>query len=99
MKDALGRFPYETNSLVDHLNGVIADVKATPAKLSQQLIAAKRMLERSKECGSDPVSLAADSSYGTSPFLVWLEDREVIQYTPVLDRTRQTDDKLTREAF
>ncbi len=99
LKDGPGRFSYETNYLVDDLNGVIVDVEATPARLSQEIVAAKAMLERSKEYGFEPISLAADKSYGTSPFLAWLEDREIIQYIPVLDRTKQTDGKLTREAF
>ncbi|MEL6664244.1 MAG: IS1182 family transposase [Pseudomonadota bacterium] len=99
LKDGPGRFSYETNYLVDDLNGVIVDVEATPARLSQEIVAAKAMLERSKGYGFTPKSLAADKSYGTSPFLAWLEDREIIQYIPVLDRTKQTDGKLTREAF
>ncbi|MEM6679942.1 MAG: transposase, partial [Pseudomonadota bacterium] len=44
-------------------------------------------------------SLAADKSYGTGPFLAWLEERRITQLIPVLDRTRQTDGKLTRDAF
>lgn len=99
LKDGPGRFSYETNYLVDDLNGVIVDVEATPARLSQEIVAAKVMLERSKEYGFKPISLAADKSYGTSPFLAWLEERKITQYIPVLDRTKQTDGKLTREAF
>lgn len=99
LKDGPGRFSYETNYLVDDLNGVVVDVEATPARLSQEIIAAKTMLERSKDYGFAPKSLAADKSYGTSPFLSWLEDRKITQYIPVLDRTKQTDGKLTREAF
>jgi hypothetical protein len=78
---------------------VIVDVEATPARLSQEIIAAKAMLARSEARGFSPDSLAADKSYGTGPFLSWLEDREITQYIPVLDRTKQTDGKLTREAF
>ena len=99
LKDGPGRFSYETNYLVDDLNGVIVDVEATPARLSQEIVAAKAMLERSKEYGFTPKSLAADKSYGTSPCLSWPEDRELTQYIPALDRTKQTDRKLTREAF
>ena len=99
LKDGPGRFSYETNYLVDDLNGVIVDMEATPARLSQEIVVTKKMLERSKEYGFTPISRAADKSYGTSPLLAWLEDREIIQYIPVLDRTKQTDGKLTREAF
>lgn len=99
LKDGPGRFSYETNYLVDDWHGVIIDVEATPARLSQEIVAAKAMLERSTALGFEPGSLAADKSYGTSPFLCWLEEREITQYIPVLDRTKQTDGKLTREAF
>jgi hypothetical protein len=57
------------------------------------------MMERSRALGFAPASLAADKSYGTGPFLSWLEQRQVTQYIPVLDRSRQTEGKLTRDAF
>jgi len=44
LKDGPGRFSYETNYLVDDLNGIIADVEATPARISQEIVAAKTML-------------------------------------------------------
>ncbi len=94
-----GCFSHETKYMVDDLYGVIVDVEATPARLSQEIVAAKAMLERSKGYGFTPKSLAADKSYNTSPFLSWLEDQKITQYIPVLDQTKETDGKLTREAF
>jgi hypothetical protein len=39
---------------------------ATPARFSQEIIAARHMLERAKErFGLQPVSVAADKNYGT----------------------------------
>lgn len=100
VKDGPGRFSYETNYLVDDRHAVIVDVEATPARLSQEIVAAKAMLERSRGAlGFAPQSLAADKSYGTAPFLSWLNDRRLTSYIPVLDRTAQTDGKLGREAF
>ena len=99
-KDGPGRFSYETNYLVDDQHAIIVDVEATPARLSQEIVAAKAMLERSKaRLGFAPESLAADKSYGTAPFLAWLLERTVTPYVPVLDRREQTDGKLTRDAF
>ncbi|SPJ26116.1 IS1182 family transposase [Palleronia abyssalis] len=99
-KDGPGRFSYETNYLVDDRHAIIMDVEATPARLSQEIVAAKAMLERSKaKLGFKPTSLAADKSYGTAPFLAWLLKRKVTPYVPVLDRRAQTDGKLTRDAF
>ncbi|MEM8760128.1 MAG: IS1182 family transposase [Pseudomonadota bacterium] len=99
LKDGPGRFSYETNYLVDDAHGIIVDVEATPARLSQEIVAAKAMIERSRSIGFTPASLAADKSYGTGPFLAWLEGRRITQLIPVLDRSRQTDGKLTRDAF
>ena len=58
--------------MVDDRSAIIVDVEATPARLSQEIVAAKAMLERSKtQLGFAPKSLAADKSYGTAPFLAW----------------------------
>ena len=99
-KDGPGRFSYETNYLVDDQNAIIVDVEATPARLSQEIVAVKAMLDCSRDrVGFSPTSLAADKSYGTAPFLAWLLDRQVTPFVPVLDRKGQTDGKLTRDAF
>lgn len=100
LKDGPGRFSYETNYLIDDAYGIIVDVEATPARLSQEIVAARTMLDRSAErFGFTPDSLAADKSYGTGPFLAWLLDRKIAPHVPVLDRKRQTDGKFTRDAF
>jgi transposase len=100
LKDGPGRFSYETNYLIDDRHGIIMDVEATPARLSQEIVAAKAMLERSRErVGFAPKTLGADKSYGTGPFLAWLVKRDVEPHIPVLDRKRQTDGKITRDAF
>ena len=99
-KDGPGRFSYETNYLVDDHNAIIVDVEATPARLSQEIVATKAMLDRSRDrVGFSPTSLAADKSYGTAPFLAWLLERNVTPFVPVLDRKGQTDGKLTRDEF
>src|SRR5512144_678894 len=48
-KTGAGRFRYETNYLVDTAHAVILDVEATPARLSQEIVAAKRMLQRTRD--------------------------------------------------
>ncbi len=98
LKDGPGRFSYEVNYLADDRHAIIVDVEATPARLSQEIVAAKEMLDR-KTAGFDPNSIAGDKSYGTGPFLSWLLDREITPYIPVLDRKGQTDGKLTRDDF
>lgn len=99
-KNGPGRFGYETNYLVDLAHGVIVDVEATPARLSQEIKAAKQMLERARRnLGSATQRVAADQSYGTGPFLAWLLERQIEPYIPVLERKGQTNGKLTRDAF
>lgn len=100
LKDGPGRFSYETNYLIDDAHGIIVDVEATPARLSQEIVAAKTMLARSADrFGFRPNSLAADKSYGTGPFLAWLIGRKTAPHVPVLDRKRQTGGKYTRDVF
>ena len=95
-KDGPGRFSYETNYLVDTDHGIIVDVEATPARLSQEIVAAKAMLARSaKRHGFQPSSLAADGSYGTGPFLAWLLSLGIAPHVPVLDRRHQTKGKFS----
>jgi len=60
-KTGAGRFRYETNYLVDTAHAVILDVEATPARLSQEIVAAKRMLERTRD------QLGLTTSSATAP--------------------------------
>ncbi len=94
IKDGPGRFSYETNYLIDTDHGIIMDVEATSARLSQEIVAAKKMLARTADRHAfRPDALAADKSYGTGPFLAWLLGREIAPHIPVLDRQHQTDGK------
>jgi len=101
-KEGRGRFGYFTNYMIDTVNAVIVDVEATPARMAQEIIAAKTMLDRIAEVHDmEPDILAADKGYGTGPFLAWLKDREVTAHIPVLDRQGQgpSGGLFPREAF
>ncbi len=98
LKDGPGRFSYEVNYLADDKHAIIVDVGGTPARLSQEIAAAKAMLER-EVAGYDPKTIPADKIYGTGPFLSWLLERKITPYIPVLDRKAQTFGKFTRDAF
>lgn len=94
LKDGPGRFSYETNYLVDTDHGFIVDVEATPARLSQEIVAAKTMLDRSQDRYEFRLDrVAADGSYGTGPFLAWLLKHKVTPHVPMLDRKHQTKGK------
>lgn len=99
-KEGRGQFGYFNNYLIDTHQAVIVDVEATPARLAQEILAVKTMLERVKaRDGIQPQRLAADKSYGTGPFLGWLSERKIIPHIPVLDRQQQIPGLLPREAF
>ncbi len=99
-KRGASEFAYYDNYLVDSRSCVIAGVMATPARLSQEIVAARQMLERAKErFGLQPVSVTADKSYGTGEFLSWLSDRQIAPYIPVLDRKQQTNGFYTQHEF
>jgi len=91
---------YYDNYLIDNGSNIIVDVEATPARTSQEIVAARRMLERvASRFGIAPATLGADKSYGTGPFLAWLIDRNITPHMPVLDRTHQTDGRYSRNDF
>ncbi len=99
-KEGRGRFGYFNNYLVDTEHAVIVDVEATPARLSQEIVATKAMLERvDRRHALKPEKLVADKAYGTGPFLGWLSQRSIVPHMPVLDRQHQTDGLLPREVF
>ena len=100
VKEGRGKFGYFNNYLVDTDHAVIVDVEATPARLAQEIIATKAMLERVEQIHRlRPEKMAADKAYGTGPFLGWLSERKIVPHIPVLDRQHQTDGLLPREVF
>ena len=60
---------YYDNYLVDTTSRVILSVDATPARFRQEVLAARRMLERVGRFGVRPQNLAADKAYGSGEFL------------------------------
>jgi transposase len=99
-KRGTSEFAYYDNYLIDNQSCIVTGVMATPARLSQEIVAARQMLERAKECfGLQPVSVTADKSYGTGEFLSWLSNRQMTPYVPVLDRKQQTKGFYTQHEF
>ncbi len=99
-KRGASEFAYYDNYLIDNRSRIIMGVIATPARLSQEIVAARQMLERAKErFGLEPISVTADKSYGTGEFLSWLSDRQIAPYIPVLDRKQQTNGYYTQHEF
>src|SRR5580698_10397424 len=66
-------FAYSTNYLIDIDNAIIVDVEATTAIRQAEVLAAKRMIERSMErFDLYPARLMGDSAYGSADMLGWL---------------------------
>src|SRR5499427_11027036 len=71
----LARLGYYDNYLVDNHSCVIVGVQATAARMSQETVAAKEMLNRFAERqGRAPESVVADTTYGNGKFLQWLSE-------------------------
>jgi transposase len=80
------RLGYYDNYLVDNHSCVIVGVQATAARMSQETVAAQDMLTRfARWQGREPVSVAADTTYGNGEFLQWLADRSITPYMRTRD--------------
>jgi transposase len=80
------RLGYYDNYLVDNDSCVIVGVQATAARMSQETVAAQDMLTRfTRWQGREPLSVAADTTYGNGAFLQWLADRSITPYMRTRD--------------
>ncbi len=82
-------FAYSTNYLIDVDHAIIVDVEATTAIRQAEVIAAKRMIERSMErFDLHPAKLMGDSAYGSADMLGWLVDKHGIEpHVTVFDKS------------
>ena len=94
-------FAYSTNYLIDVDNAIIVDVEATTAIRQAEILAAKRMIERSLELFDlDPERLIGDTAYDSAEMLNWLvHDRGIEPLIPVFDKSQRTDGTFSREDF
>jgi hypothetical protein len=77
-KGGPARLGYYDNYLVDNASCVIVGVQATAARLSQESVVARDMIERYGErYGSPPQTLATDTTYGNGELLQWLDERGI----------------------
>jgi transposase len=94
-------FAYSTNYLIDVDNAIIVDVEATTAIRQAEILAAKRMIERSMACFDlYPERLIGDSAYGSAEMLNWLVDEQGIEpHIPVVDKSQRADGTFSRRQF
>jgi len=94
-------FAYSTNYLVDIENAIIVDVEATTAIWQAEVLAAKRMIERSLErFNLYPSRLLGDSGCGSAEMLGWLVYEHGIEpHVTVFDKSARTDGTFSRHDF
>jgi len=75
-------------------------VQATPARLSQESVAARDMIERYREHYGDlPQTLAADTTYGNGELLQWLDERGIAAYIRVKENPNGPTDLYGIDQF
>jgi transposase len=94
-------FAYSTNYLIDVENAIIVDVEATTAIRQAEVLAAKRMIERSMErFDLYPAKLMGDSPYGSAEMLGWLVHKHGIEpHVTVFDKSARKDGTFSRDDF
>jgi transposase len=99
-KGGAARLGYYDNYLVDNASCVIVGVQATPARLSQESVAARDMIERYRQrYGYLPQTLAADTTYGNGELLQWLDERGIAPYIRVKENPAATTDLYGIDKF
>ena len=94
-------FAYSTNYLIDIENAIIVDVEPTAAIRQAEVLAAKRMIERTtRSFALHPSKLLGDSAYGSAEMLSWLVDEQGIEpHVTVFDKSARKDGTFSREDF
>jgi len=94
-------YAYSTNYLIDVKNAIIVDVEATTAIRQAEVLAAKRMIERTaKDFALRPSKLLGDSAYGSADMLGWLVDEHSIEpHVTVFDKSARKDGTFARDDF
>ena len=94
-------FAYSTNYLIDVENANIVDVEATTAIRQAEVLAARRMIERSMErFDLYPARLMGDSACGSADMLGWLVHEHGIEpHVTVFDKSARKDGTFSRDDF
>src|ERR1700719_705023 len=84
-------FAYSANYLIDVDNAIIVDVEATTAIRQAEVLAAKRMIERSMErFDLYPERLIGDTAYGSAEMLNWLvHERGIEPHIPGYNKSQR----------
>jgi transposase len=84
------RLGYYDNYLIDNHSCVIVGVEATAARMSQETVAAQKMITCFAQWqGQEPASIAADATYGNGELLQWLLERGITPWMRTRDSARR----------
>lgn len=91
-------FAYSTNYLIDVENAIIVDVEPTTAIRQAEILAARRMIERTtKNFALHSSRLLGDSAYDLVDMLGWLVDEHGIEpQVTVFDKSARKDSTFAR---
>ena len=94
-------YAYSANYLIDTAAGIVVDVEATAAHKTDEINAARTMIERIEErLALKPQRLIGDMNYGTAEILGWMVDQKRIEpHVPVWDKTQRDDETLSSSDF
>jgi transposase len=94
-------FAYSTNYLIDVEHAIVVDVEATTAIRQAEVLAARRMIERSMDrFGLYPARLMGDSAYGSAEMLGWMVYEHGIEpHVTVFDKSARKDGTFSRDDF
>lgn len=94
-------YGYSTNYLVDVQSGVIVDVEATPALRTNEVNAARTMIDRvERRFDLKPTRLIGDMAYGSAELLGWMVNEKAIEpHIPVWDKTHREDETFSGSEF
>jgi hypothetical protein len=77
-----------------------AHVEATPARIYDEVVATRTMIERTRRrFDLSPKRLAADTAYGTGGFLAFVTGASIIPHIPVWDMSKRDDDTFSQSEF
>lgn len=94
-------YAYSTNYLIDVKAGVIVDVEATRAYRTDEVEAARTMIDRVEDrFDMKPAQLIGDTAYDSSEMLGWMvEEKQIEPHVPVWDKSERTDGTFSRSDF
>jgi transposase len=94
-------YAYSANYLIDVAAGIVVDVEATAAHRTEEINAARTMIERVEErFDLKPDRLIGDTNYGTAEILGWMvAEKHIEPHVPVWDKAQRDDETLSSSDF